>query len=346
MKILQVKTLKGGERLAEPVITMEQETLISKGTILKPEYLDLISFLGIDTVCIEDPYESYETPHHIMSRERTEAYTRRIRKILENHIYQKKQTLQNIIPLAGELIEEVKSVKDHTVIDMKERKGNLYEHTIMVTILSIMVAQKMKLKEASYYQLALGCLLHDLGLRYVTVPYMNYNIEEGTASEIFEFKKHTILAYTALEKEEWLEKSVRKLVLSHHERKDGSGFPLKQKTKETECNILQVCDAFDCAISGMECRRTSIQQAMGYLKKSSGTLFDSRIVNTLQSFVACYPVGTKVCLNTGEKGVVISQTKNPRYPVIGVLDQSDTMTKGRYHLLSDRKVSIIQTDSS
>ena len=49
MIIRQVKSLVGGETLAEPVITKEKEILISGGTVLKPEYLDLISFLGIDT---------------------------------------------------------------------------------------------------------------------------------------------------------------------------------------------------------------------------------------------------------------------------------------------------------
>ena len=45
MIIRQVKSLVGGETLAEPVITKEKEILISGGTVLKPEYWDLISFL-------------------------------------------------------------------------------------------------------------------------------------------------------------------------------------------------------------------------------------------------------------------------------------------------------------
>ena len=44
MRIRQVKSLVGGETLVEPVITKEKEILISGGTVLKPEYLDLISF--------------------------------------------------------------------------------------------------------------------------------------------------------------------------------------------------------------------------------------------------------------------------------------------------------------
>ena len=44
MRIQLVRTLQGGEKLAGPVITKENEILISEGTTLKTEYLDLISY--------------------------------------------------------------------------------------------------------------------------------------------------------------------------------------------------------------------------------------------------------------------------------------------------------------
>ena len=87
MRIQLVRTLQGGEKLAGPVITKENEILISEGTTLKTEYLDLISFLGIETVSIEDPYEEDETPHDIISNEKREEYIEKIKSILEKHIY-------------------------------------------------------------------------------------------------------------------------------------------------------------------------------------------------------------------------------------------------------------------
>ena len=86
MRIQLVRTLQGGEKLAGPVITKENEILISEGTTLKTEYLDLISFLGIETVCIEDSYEEDETPHDIISNEKREEYIEKIKSILEKHI--------------------------------------------------------------------------------------------------------------------------------------------------------------------------------------------------------------------------------------------------------------------
>ena len=91
MRIRQVKALKGGELLAESVLTEEKEVLISKGTVLKPEYLDLLSFLGIDTVCIEDPYKEFEQPHQFMKQEEYQDIIQL--KIMELLIYIKNDTI-------------------------------------------------------------------------------------------------------------------------------------------------------------------------------------------------------------------------------------------------------------
>lgn len=342
MRIRQVKSLKGGELLAESVMTEEKEVLISKGTVLKPEYLDLLSFLGIDTVCIEDPYAEFEQPHQFLKKEMFVSYVNRVQKILENHIYDGKEDLREIEPLANDIIADMMVVDDSIAIDFEERSGNLYEHTIMVTFLAIAVAKKMKLSEEEIQTIALGCLLHDLGLRYITVPYINYDPEKSTTTEAFEFKKHSILAYTALENEHWINAVSKKMILSHHEKKDGSGFPLRQKTKEIECNILQVCDVFDCMVSGMECKRSNVQAALEYITEAADVLYDKKVVKAIEKIIARYPVGTKVKLNTGEVGVVISQTEDTTHPIIAVLDESGVLSSTYHNLKKDKSVSILE----
>lgn len=342
MRIRQVKSLKGGELLAEPVMTEEKEVLISKGTVLKPEYLDLLSFLGIETVSIEDPYAEYEQPHQFMNKEIFLCYVNQVRKILENHIYDGKEGLKKIEPLAKDIITDMMKVDDKMVIDFEERDGNLYEHTVMVTFLSIAVAKKLKLSETVIETIAYGCLLHDLGLRYITVPYINYDPEKSTTTEAFEFKKHSVLAYAALENEQWLNSISKKMILSHHEKKDGSGFPLHQKTKEIECNILQVCDVFDCMVSGMECKRSNVQTALEYITEASDILYDKKVVKAIEKIVARYPVGTKVKLNTGEVGVVISQTEDTTHPIIVVLEKNGELSNINYNLKKNKNVSILE----
>lgn len=341
MRIRQVKALKGGELLAESVLTEEKEVLISKGTVLKPEYLDLLSFLGVDTVCIEDPYAEFEQPHQFMKPEKFFVYVNRVQKILENHIYNGKSDLRNIDPLATDIINDMMTVQEKIVIDFEERSGNLYEHTIMVTFLAIAVAKKLKLSDEEIRTVAMGSLLHDLGLRYITIPYINYDPEKSTATEACEFKKHTILAYAALEDELWLNENAKKMILAHHERRDGSGFPLRQKTREIECNILQVCDVFDCMVSGMECKRTNVQSALEYIIEASDVLYDKKVVKAIEKIVARYPVGTKVKLNIGCNGIVITQTEDTCHPIVAELNEDGTLSTTYHNLKKDKSIFIL-----
>ena len=151
-----------------------------------------------------------------------------------------------------------------------------------------------------------------------------------------------MLAYTALENEEWLNDVSKKMILSHHEKKDGSGFPLHQKTKEIECNILQVCDVFDCMVSGMECRRSNVQAALEYITEASDILYDKRVVRAIEKIIARYPVGTKVKLNTGEVGVVITQTEDTTHPIIAVLEKSGELNNVYYNLKKNKTISILE----
>jgi HD-GYP domain-containing protein (c-di-GMP phosphodiesterase class II) len=341
MRIRLVQSLKGGERLAEPVITEKKEILISKGAELKLEYLDMLSFLGIDTVSIEDPYKGYETANHIINDEKKNNYIEEVRDILEKHIYQGKATLEGIEALARKIIDDLDDFDDGKVIDVAERNGNLYDHTVFVTLLTILVAKKLDIKDENLCEIAQGALLHDLGLRYITVPYVNCDMERRTSAETFEYHKHTILAYSALENEKWLSPVAKNMILTHHERKDGSGFPLKQKTKDIESKILQACDAFDCLISGMECKRVKIEEAMEYIGEVADVLFDANIIKVIEKMIARYPVGTKVRLSTGENAVVLKQTSDSIKPIVGVLDENEQMTDQRYSLNEDKDIAVL-----
>lgn len=321
MKIRPLNGLRGGEVLAEPILTKENEILIPKGTILKKDYVPLMQSLGMDALAIEDPFETYEKPNFFLPRERVENYIERVKKILESHIYSGKHTLDGIEIIAHDLVNEINMMTGQMVVDFDERTTNLYEHTVMVSILSIVVAKKMKLPIDVEYNIAIGCLLHDLGIRYITVPYENCNWDEIQPVAAFEFKKHTILAYTALENEKWIPEIAKKMILSHHERLDGSGFPLRQKNAEIECKIIQACDNFDCLISGMECKRMSIQEALQKMVDEAGKKYDKKVIQLIEATIAKYPVGTTVKTNIQENGVVVSQTTDPDNPIIMLLDE-------------------------
>lgn len=320
----KVKYLKGGEILSEPVYKTENEILIESNTVLKQEYLKLLFDFGISTVSVQDQYEPYERPHLIMQEDKKKEYVEKIRRILEGHIYRDiyhgNDSLRQVTELSKQLIMDLPDMKERVVFDIEPHDGNLYEHTFMVTALSICVGKRLELPEDKIIEIGQGCLLHDLGLRYVTVPYKDFRKEEHVSAEIFELKKHTILGYSALESAVWLSDTAKQMVLSHHEKTDGSGYPLKQRSKEIECLIIQVCDTFDCLISGMECVAQDIGEAIHLIDSNCGTLYDARVAEAFCGMVAHFPTGT--IINHGDKtGVVTEQTNRSDCPVIKFLDE-------------------------
>lgn len=339
MRIRAVSKLIGGEILAEAILTREKEILIPKGTELKSEYIPLIQSLEIESLMLEDPYEDYEKPHFIIQENSKKKYTESVRKLMEGHIYHENdKSLKIFEVIANDIVKEINSSTEEAILDMKERSSNLYEHTIMVTLLSVLVGKKLKLDEQRLYNLALGCLLHDIGLRYVTIPYEDRDLTTVEPAEMFEYKKHTILGYSALQDEKWIPQISRKMILSHHENMEGTGFPMKQKYKETECRIIQACDAFDCYISGMECKRMSVQEALDIIIGNAGKKYDKAVVDNLVSTVAKYPVGTTVKTNVEERGVVISQTVDPENPIIMILNTDECSER---NLMLEENISIL-----
>ncbi len=345
MRIKAVSILVGGEVLAEPILTDKNDVLIPSGTQIKSEYIPLIQSLGVDSIMIEDPYENYEDPNPIIDPARFDKYVQKVRRLMEGHIYHDGKSLKEFEIIANDIVREINEIPVDSIVDIKERGANLYEHTVMVTLLSVMVARKLKLDEKRKYNIAVGCLLHDIGLRFIVTPYKNRDFSNADPAEMFEYKKHTILGYSALEEENWIAPISMKMVLSHHENMEGTGFPMKQKNKELECKIIQACDAFDSLISGMECKRMSVQDALKDIVESAGTKFEKKVVKNLLSSVAKYPVGTTVKTNAEEEGVVISQTIDPENPIIMILgakDNNSLKIHDKMNLMLEKNVSILQ----
>ena len=76
---------------------------------------------------------------------------------------------------AESIISNILSEKEvvEKIYDIKERSADIYEHSISITSLAILIALKLSLSHEDIHDIGVACLLHDIGLRYLTIDYIN-----------------------------------------------------------------------------------------------------------------------------------------------------------------------------
>ena len=314
MREYPVSELTGNEILAKPVCKENGSVILEIGTALKVSYKESLTSLNIQKIYVEDPFEKYEKVNFYFEPEIFLKFENDLKAILSQHIYRKDSGLRKLESLVKDLVTVFERTEEDRVLDIKNRTSDMYEHTMYITILVMLLGREYGFSRKRMEDAVLGCFLHDLGYRYIDVNYQDYSCRQMNTAELYELKKHTIMGFTALEKEIWIPEISKLMVLSHHERLDGSGYPLKQKNKEKECRMIQICDAFDCAVSGMETSQKTIFQAFDLI--SNKNKFENRMEKILEKKIGIYPAGTVVKTEEGNNAVVISQTENAQAPVI------------------------------
>lgn len=375
MKKVKVKSLKGNEILALPIVTDGGTVLIHADVELKPELINRAIRLGIKSLYIKDypeevinkenynhivisseddyddvynegqdvsdsecadvknekktEYNNKYIENHIYKVEETAINSRTIKKnVLEKHIYRHNSDLKIIGEQAEKIIESV--IEEPEVItnitEMRNISTDMYTHCINVCALSTIMALRLKMSEKQVRNISIGAILHDIGLRYIKVPYMNTNETYMNVKDALEYKKHTIFGYSSLQDEGWIPDIAKEIILLHHERIDGKGYPFQHKGDKikTEVKLVSLCDDFESLISGVGSPKLKIYEAIEYIKANQGIKYDATITDKLLESVAVYPVGINVITSEGEMGVVVRQNhKFTDRPVIRMLKHAD-----------------------
>lgn len=314
MREYQVSKLTGNEILAKPIYLENGQILLESGTQLKTSYKESLNSLNVEKIFVEDSFEKYEHVNYYISKEFFSEVQQELKEIISHHIYKNNSGLRKVESLADKLLEEFISVKEVRVLDLKDRTFDLYEHVIYTTIMILILGKYYKFSKKRMKALTIGGLIHDLGFRYVNINYSECYQKIMSPVEIFELRRHTILAYTALETEDWIPEISKKMILFHHEKLDGTGFPLKQRNKEIECRMIQICDTFDSAVCEMKNPEKSISRGLEMI--SDEKKYDKKLFELIQNMIGYYPVGTFVKLDNDKQALVVSQTVHPCEPKI------------------------------
>lgn len=334
MRQVKVENVKEKDILALPVMSKNDSVLIHADVSLTDELIARIKDYGIETVFIREPDALISSmvqavkPRVYKVEETAEQSKVIVQKTLEKHIFKHNEDLKAIGEEAERIIDSIVSEPEviNNITEIRNVSSDMYEHCINVCSLSTIMALRLKMTEKQVRNISLGAILHDIGLRFVQTPYIDRAEYEMDKREALEYMKHTIFGYSSIQEETWLSDVAKEIILLHHERLDGTGYPFHHTGDKLkmEVKLVTLCDEFDSLISGIGNKKMKIYEAIEYIKANAGIKYDMTMANKLLETVAVFPVGVNVITSEGEKGVVIRQNRSQTdRPVIRMLTHTD-----------------------
>lgn len=152
-------------------------------------------------------------------------------------------------------------------------------HSQRVTLYAVRLARELGLQGRDLVDLTRGALLHDVGK--IGIPDAVLRKPGALAPEEWVLmRRHPVMGYEMLKEIEFL-RSALPVVLHHHERFDGTGYPTGLAAGEIPlaARIFAVCDTLDAILSDRPYRAArSVAEARAEFVRCSGTQFDPAVV--------------------------------------------------------------------
>jgi len=184
------------------------------------------------------------------------------------------------IDTEDEHIDIITSIKTLiSVINAKDKYT--YGHVERVVIYSRLLADKLELNEKNKKELIYGAYMHDIGKINIPKEILNKNMPL-TPEEWEIMKQHSVNGVEIIKSVESL-KEIAPLILHHHERYDGKGYPDNLKGNDIPylVRMLTVVDCFDAMTSSRPYnKRKTYQEAIDEIRRCSGTQFDKDIADS------------------------------------------------------------------
>lgn len=336
MRRVPLEEVLDGDILASEVYDLKGRVLLKAGSRLNSYLVAKIAEHHVMSVYVADNDADVNTLSEVVSplvRMRAieavrEMYIGFVTETSVQNIYdgQKNPLNENphilkVMLAADELTDEVfiNPQARVTMVNIKSGHNYMYEHAVNVAVLSLLLGMDLHLKEHELNSLVLAALLMDIGNGYMDSEILNKTtILTDAEKEII--RLHPKLSYDFLTNKTNLNAVTRHIVLQHHERIDGSGYPRGAMKDQIHAltRIIAITDTYDALTSDRPYRKGySPNEALEMIMSNAGTLFDFEYANLFSRRVVAFPTGTYVLLSNGDQGEVIGENTNlPLRPLI------------------------------
>lgn len=218
-----------------------------------------------------------------------------------------------VLGAAEEIVASIKR-NPEALISLTQLKGYdeyTFTHSVNVGILIAATAKMMGYPDDEASFAGMGGLLHDIGKMKIPEQIIN---KPGNLSdtEYETVKRHTMLGMEMINSMKSIPDLTKKVVLQHHERCDGKGYPFGIRSERIHeiGHVAAAVDVYDALTSDRVYKAAwPPQKALAILFKGIGKDFEGEIVQTFTKQLGIFPVGSFVKLANNSMGVVIHVDK-------------------------------------
>lgn len=328
MRKILTKDVKPGMIAATDVFAFNNQLIISKGVVLNSRTISKLSFYSIPYIQVEedapaDDEAASQLSYHekIQADPRFQEFKRKFNEAIDgfkaniNEVVHKNAPLDVNI-LLDNTLSLINDAPDSMSIltllsNMRSYDDETYAHCVNVSLICNIFAKWLRLSEEEIKTATMCGLLHDIGKLAVPEEILK-KPGKLTNDEYTVIKDHSKAGYEILRKN-GVSPHICNAALLHHERSDGSGYPLHLKSEQIDpyAKIVAIADVYDATTSPRVYRGPMCPfEVIDLFEKDGLQKYDvSYILVILENLVNTYLLET-VKLSDGRDGQVVFINKN------------------------------------
>lgn len=337
MAAVTLSHLKLGDKISEDVLTPLGSTLFQKGRVITPKEIEILQAFLVTSVEIDSSQATNKT------REDTDDEAVQVTNvtIVGSHLHKEYDKMVNVLRqvfnsyVAGQampvmdirkqLEKTLEHIKSYNLLTFTPHqfmeKDYLLHNSVTSALTSYLIAQWTGFPKKDWMQVAFAGLLHDIG---------NVRIDKAiltkpntlSAEEKEEMMRHTVLGYQLLKSVPALNDGVKMAALQHHEKVDGTGYPLGIDATKIHpyAKIVAIADIFHAMTLNKAYRKAaSPYLVLEQIQSDSFGKLDPTYVSTFVEKATQFHNGTVVKLSNNRIGeIVFTDRTHPTRPWVSI----------------------------
>lgn len=294
-----------GKKLKKDMYNQAGVLVLSAMTVLNSEHMKELKAHSITLNDDDVEPENEKSEFH----QRIDDSVLKMEEIFQDIRFMKQIPLmdirQQIIPVIHQAVEEKDLFRLFSYLQPED--DYLYRHNIAVGIIATLIGKWLQLKENELSQLTIAATLHDVGKVKIPLEIL-HKPEQYTPEEFKMMKKHPIFGYEMIKETVGTNHRQALVALQHHERQDGSGYPLGMKGDQIDffSRIVAVADVFHAMSSKRNYRNASpFYETLKQMHQNAFGALDPRIVHLFIDKMMQSTIGQEVMLTDGRTGNVV-----------------------------------------